>query len=230
MLQNISMAIIANGQQQQQLSSSQRSSPTTTITTNNGGAQRSILRSASSSLSGIPRFSFDLVDDASLGTLSNSRRSTYSSPTHHNNQSRHRSNAGKNIALSPTRLDARYPSRLPPSYGHSPNNAEYARSYSAGGGGEEIKRNLFGSNGLGNSETQMASDNHNGSMDDSGDFVMEDASSNSGRNSRPNPPSSSQRRNQRAPSNSNFARTPSSSAAASPRHNNGYYSPANRGF
>jgi len=118
---------------------------------------------------------------------------------------------------------------LPPSYGHSPNNAEYTRSYSAAGGGEEIKRNLFGSNGVGNSETQMASDNHNGSMDDSGDFVMEDASSNSRKNSRPNTPSSSQRRNQRAPSNSNFARTPSSSAAASPRHNNGYYSPANRG-
>ena len=122
------MAIIANYQQQQQLSSSQRSSSTTTTTTNNGGAQRSILCSASSSLSRTPRFSFNFVDDASLGTLSNSRRSTYSRPTHHNNQSRHRSNAGKNNALSPTRLDARYSSRLPPSYGHSPNNAGYARS------------------------------------------------------------------------------------------------------
>ncbi|KAL9190549.1 hypothetical protein ACHAXT_000255 [Thalassiosira profunda] len=147
-----------------------------------GGGRKPLLRAGSSSSAasntvspggggGRGRFTFDFVDDASLSASlsSSSRRGygrshSYASPT--------------GVAkLSPSRLDARYSSRLPPSYrGGSPHH--YHRSYTSpiGGSHGEIKRNLFGSDGSLHGGSATGSMAGSAAMDESSDFGTDDAS------------------------------------------------------
>jgi len=119
---------------------------------------KSILRSSStSSVTPSPKFSFDFVDDSlSLGGTSsiNSYGRNSNANSRSNNGTSPRNYGGRTPSkLSPGRLDSRYSSRLPPSYGQSPHSSAsyYMRSNSLNSRGEEedgeVKRNLFGGEG-----------------------------------------------------------------------------------
>ena len=99
-------------------------------TNHNPNRRASILRSTSTSNSSkaSPRFTFYFVDDTSLGTSTIASKKSYNSSPNNRPGSK----------LSPTRLDARYSSRLPPSYGHgySPSH----QSYTSANNEEEIRR------------------------------------------------------------------------------------------
>eukprot|EP00584_Thalassiosira_punctigera_P007194 CAMPEP_0172536626 /NCGR_PEP_ID=MMETSP1067-20121228/8363_1 /TAXON_ID=265564 ORGANISM="Thalassiosira punctigera, Strain Tpunct2005C2" /NCGR_SAMPLE_ID=MMETSP1067 /ASSEMBLY_ACC=CAM_ASM_000444 /LENGTH=282 /DNA_ID=CAMNT_0013321739 /DNA_START=346 /DNA_END=1191 /DNA_ORIENTATION=+ len=168
-----------SGDRHRPLSASNSSTTATLDGGNRAARPASILRSTSGSSNASPRFTFDFVDDASLGTSStidssarggggksSSTSFSYSSPRRRSHQAR----------LSPSRLDARYSSRLPPAYGggyhgyhaHSP-----SLSYTSNDNNEEVKRNLFGG-----SEGESGGDASVSAMDVSGDFT--EASSSGG--------------------------------------------------
>mmetsp|Transcript_2057 Transcript_2057/g.3901 ORF Transcript_2057/g.3901 Transcript_2057/m.3901 type:complete len:908 (+) Transcript_2057:166-2889(+) len=212
---NLNITMTGGNHAQPQSSRSHGDNHSTTMdnTNHNPSRRASILRSTSTSNSSAasPRFTFDFVDDTSLGTSTIASKKSYNSSPNNRRGSK----------LSPTRLDARYSSRLPPSYGHgySPSH----RSYTSANNEEELKRNLFGASEEGNTNSGAMA------MDESSDDFMELSSSRPGTpNSRngPGTPNSQQRSSSH---HSHSQRTPNSSA--SPRNRVwglSAYSPANR--
>eukprot|EP00580_Thalassiosira_gravida_P013544 CAMPEP_0201682670 /NCGR_PEP_ID=MMETSP0494-20130426/51735_1 /ASSEMBLY_ACC=CAM_ASM_000839 /TAXON_ID=420259 /ORGANISM="Thalassiosira gravida, Strain GMp14c1" /LENGTH=897 /DNA_ID=CAMNT_0048166431 /DNA_START=132 /DNA_END=2825 /DNA_ORIENTATION=- len=178
---------------------------------NNRNRPASILRSTSnSSAASSPRFTFDFIDDDA--SFSASTIKSQSSQQHLQHlQQEHSSPRHSTARLSPSRLDARYSSRLPPSYGNhgysgsqyggsqllsSPNHRSYTTSANSSHGSEEIKRNLFGG-----SVNSSSNDGNNSSsaMDVSTDF-MDVSSNNSINNSTNITPSNTPRSRRSNPS------------------------------
>ena len=176
-----------------------RSGAQQTNITSNSSQQQQQLTAVTPS----PRFTFDFVDDTlSLSTSARSSRS----PTSATAIGGYRKSNSTAKLLSPTRLDTKYSSRLPPSYNgnnhcNSVSPSFLRRSYSSPinnrGDDEEaaVKRNLFGGTGGGGGGRSVDTTNTTSikslnsgvmAMDVSSDYGGSQHSAASGNNNTPN--------------------------------------------